>query len=140
VWPDDDYLLSLGKAVYAFAYLEWGIIYLAHDLNPGERTLHRSAAMTAGQVASELRSAIRRTTRSEAVRADARDVLAGYGGLIPRRNDILHAHPATFEGVQRLRRGGPIHHDDFASFTRDCLAVSSQASVLFWSLRRGETS
>ena len=29
--PDDDYLIALGWANYAFLYLEWSVIYTLHD-------------------------------------------------------------------------------------------------------------
>jgi hypothetical protein len=141
---DSEYLEALGRAIYRWALMEWDIIYLAEELNPAGRTVHRSATMTSGLVAQQLRSALAASTMSASVLADAENISAAYDALIPRRNDIVHAHPATIDGLQRLHRvrgdstQESIQLDDLRAFTSECAGLARRANGLFWSLRRGE--
>jgi hypothetical protein len=146
MWPDDDYLHHLGRAAYGFAYLEWGIIYLAAELDPDQPSVNRSAGLAAGLVAAMLRNAIAASKMSADVLADAKTYAAEFDRLIPRRNDIVHAHPATIEGDQRLHRRRPagttltIQVELLDAFVDDCLSLSGQVGDLFWDLRDGRRS
>ena len=142
MWPEDAYLLQLGRATYVFAYLEWAVIYLAQELS-SERQVGASTGLTAGEVARLMRGAIVETGRSVEVRSEAEAIAMRYERLTSRRNDIIHAHPATIDGDQRLhrkRRSGTqvtvqIEHMD--TFVDDCLLLSRDVNRLFWDLRDG---
>ena len=103
--PEPEYLLLLGRAAYTWAYTEWTLLYaikwatgddLAHLVGgPGGRIVGRfhQVVQAAPGTGSELAAA--RTGATELVR------------LNQRRNDILHARPATVGGQQRLHRWDP---------------------------------
>ena len=124
--------------------MEWAIINLAEQLYPEGRKAHRSAAMTSGHVARQLRSALDETEVSDSAFMDARAISDEYTALLKRRNGIVHAHPATMSGQQRLysvRDDGThesIEVDDLVAFSSDCARLGNRASALSWTLRQGE--
>lgn len=125
--------------------MEWAIVYLAKELHPEGRKIRRSATMTSGHVARHLRSAIDETEASDSAYADAKAIADEYDALLLRRNDIVHAHPATISDEQRLHRVQAdgtheiIQLDDLVAFSSDCTRLGNRASALLWELRRGET-
>ena len=143
---DPDYLEALGRAIYRWAMMEWAIIYLAEELHPEASTLQRSATMTSENVTQQIRAALAATKVSESTLADAKAILYEYDTLVPRRNDIVHAHPATVSGQQRLHRVRPdgtrdvIEVDDLLAFSSECARLGNQASALLWALRQGDRS
>lgn len=55
---NNDFLLALGRVIYNFSYLEWGVVYVCATLK-GSRTYVSSAGTkTGGQIAKDLRQAI----------------------------------------------------------------------------------
>jgi hypothetical protein len=143
---DPDYLEALGRAIYRWAMMEWAIIYLAEELHPEAGTVQHSATMTSDEVTKHFRSALSATKISESTLADTREILYEYDTLVPQRNDIVHAHPATVSGQQRLHRVRAdgtrqvIELDDLLAFSSDCARVGNKASALLWELRQGEKS
>lgn len=141
---DSDYLEALGRAIYRCAQMEWAIVYLVEELHPETRRVQRSANMTAAHLARKLRSALVETKVSDSAYTDARSISNEYGELLSRRNDIVHAHPATITGDQRLHRvlGDGTHEcielDDLVAFSGDCAELGNRASALLWALRQGE--
>jgi hypothetical protein len=141
---DSDYLEALGRAIYRWAMMEWAIIYLAEELRPEGGAIQRSATMTSTEVTQLFHSALADTAIPASTLADARAILYEYDTLVPRRNDIVHAHPATISGQQRLHRvradgtREAIQLDDLVAFSSDCARVANQASALLWALRKGE--
>ncbi len=141
---DPDYLESLGRAIYRWAQMEWAIVYLTKEIHPEGRAVQRSATMTAGHIARRLRSALDETNVSDAAFSDAKSIANEYEALLQRRNDIVHAQPATMSGQQRLHRvradgtHESIEVDDLLAFSSDCARLGNKASALLWALRQGE--
>lgn len=102
--PDDDYLIALGWANYAFLYLEWGVIYVLHDVTG--RTVTSLSKQTPRRLSQLL-------TERWAHDADLSALAESYAEIVSRREDIAHSHPATRqiggtgESLQRLRRHKP---------------------------------
>lgn len=142
---DPDYFESLGRAIYRWAQMEWAIVYLAEEIHSEGRKAHRSASMTSVLVARQLRSALGDTNVSDSAYTDAKAISDEYEDLIRRRNEIVHAHPATIKDEHRLHRvlaDGThelIELDDLVAFSSECARLGSRASALLWALRRGET-
>lgn len=55
---DDPYLISLGRATYVFATLEWNAVWCAERLAPG--FINDLKKKTAGKIASDLLALINR--------------------------------------------------------------------------------
>ncbi|MDJ0923599.1 MAG: hypothetical protein QNJ77_03475 [Acidimicrobiia bacterium] len=141
---DSEYLESLGRVIYRWAQMEWAIIYLAKEIDPEGRTIRQTASMTSGHVARQLRSALEETKVSDSAYSDARAISKEYDDLLLRRNDIVHAQPATIGGEHRLHRvradgtHESIELDDLLDFSSDCARLGNRASALLWELRKGE--
>ena len=141
---DSDYLESIGRAIYRWAQMEWAIVYLVEELHPDSHRVQRSASMTSAHLARQLRSALDETKVSDSAYTDARSISSEYVELLARRNDIVHAHPATITGDQRLHRVRAdgtherIELDDLVAFSGDCAELGNRASALLWALRRGD--
>jgi hypothetical protein len=124
--------------------MEWTIVHLVKELHPEGRAVQRSDKMTAGHVARQLQSAISETKVSNSAYSDAKAIANEYGDLLKRRSEILHAHPATISGEQRLHRvradgtHDAIKLDDLVAFSGDCTGLSNRASALLWKLRKGQ--
>jgi hypothetical protein len=142
---DPDYFESLGRAIYRWAQMEWALVYLAEGLRSEGSKAHRSASMTSVLVARRLRSALADTKVSDSAYMDAKAIADEYADLLRRRNDIVHAHPATIKDQHRLHRvradgtHEEIGQDDFLAFSSDSARLGNRASALLWALRRGET-
>ena len=102
--PDDDYLIALGWANYAFLYLEWSIIYALHD------TTGRSVTSLSKKPPGRLSKLLAERWAHD---ADLRALAENYAEIVSRREDIAHSHPATQqidgagESLQRLHRHKP---------------------------------
>lgn len=104
--PDDDYLLLVGQMAYMVGSLEGTILvdlpglaqHLPADLNPSAL-----AGKTTGKLAKALSKAAVSITNDD-VRAYVELAASILDGVSSRRNDLLHARPATVEGEQRLYR------------------------------------
>jgi hypothetical protein len=101
---DPEYLRLLGRALYNFTYLEWGIIYTIVKLSTnGFESVPRGE--TAQKIARALTRAIAETRpplptdlRLQLIKLDER-----YRAGIKVRNRLLHGHPYTAaDGSQRL--------------------------------------
>jgi hypothetical protein len=129
---DPEYTALLGAAVYAFAYTEWLLMEILRRLEPDD-TQASLAVLTSGQVAGRLRSALERVPPEE-----EREIGKRFASLVERRNDMIHAHPATAaDGAQRLNRWAP-HKARFwfvsdallREFIADVEALNSDANAL----------
>ena len=103
---NDDYATLLGKAIYIFAYYEWGIIYIIENFNHGfVHTYSREKTMTSGVVKSELKRVISdvNTDFSKITQEELRKCFVQFNELIDKRNALIHAHPcADTDGAQIL--------------------------------------
>lgn len=105
---DPAYLQALGRAVYNFTYLEWGVIWTIAKLsNDGFGSVPKGK--TAVEIAKALTKAINQTKPplSAALRTRLVKVDQSYRDAIKRRNKLFHAHPYTAkDGRQQLGGGG----------------------------------
>jgi hypothetical protein len=102
----DAYATLVGKAVYVFAYYEWGIIWAMEFLEPGfVQRYSRQQVMTSGTVARELQRIIASpaTSFAKVSRADLEALCDEFLLLIEKRNALIHAHPMMdTDGAQIL--------------------------------------
>lgn len=122
--PEESYLALLGRAAYTWAYTEWVLIYAVRWATGDD--ISGLAGMTGGHIVGASSDMV------QGQQAAPYDVhRAAVEGSDPlkrlndRRNDILHARPATIDGEQRLNRWaptqeaaspGPIQHGDLEAF------------------------
>jgi hypothetical protein len=112
----DEYVCSLGYAVYAFSYLEWGAIYIADTLKPGyirddlrrlEKIGKERRKRSAGQIACDLERLIEQAVGRYPHLYDRMKAFhAEFTALARQRNKLLHSNPYTVkgrEGEQRLQ-------------------------------------
>jgi hypothetical protein len=104
-WPEDEYLIELGKLIYSIASLE-GL--LLSDLPRMPTTI---AELSPKELAGHTTTGIGRQllTLAPSIQDRAWREYIGRGGealvdLGPKRNSILHARPATIDGRRRLHR------------------------------------
>ncbi len=104
-WPEDDYLLKLGKVIYSIASIEGLLIFdlsslpeQVEGLTPQDLARHTTTTIGRRLIrgATSVVDPAWRTYLDRGGRA----LLA----LGPNRNAVLHARPATIEGRQRLHR------------------------------------
>lgn len=137
--------MLLGRAAYTWAYTEWDLIYMLHWATG--RDLGRTA--TGGQLVDEFREMLAKDRGTNPDSFDlAREAAAELERLNHRRNDILHAHPATVAGNQRLDRYAPSHphatpgaveRSDLVDFVREVEAARSLTDKLFEELSAAST-
>lgn len=105
--PDRDYLELLGRAAYTWAYTEWMLLYVIKWAT--EEDLAALVGGTGGRIVRRFHKVVNDPRRVghavDTARAGADELLR----LNHRRNDILHARPATVEGEQQLHRWDPTH-------------------------------
>lgn len=96
---------ALAEAIYAGSYLEWALLGDLPRLTdpPEELSIESLSRSTMGQVAAAVRRGASRTTdpAEEAWLKAAADALET---VVDRRNQVVHAHPATITGEQMLYR------------------------------------
>lgn len=130
MWPEDEYLSALGRAVYAYSYLEWSVICAVRSSGiPTERLAPLTATALAGRF------------HKFTVSIAEPELADEFGALVERRDDLLHAHPVSDEdGDQRLARwvvfktGQKAFHitpEWLHAFERDCLALSRRVRALY---------
>lgn len=110
---DEPYLSSLGLALFVFARLEWEAVYLVEIIygrkhNPASITGYVGSvgAKTAGQIANDLTQAVAGMSDAK-LKAAVEPHAVEFARLVRRRNDLMHANPATApNGDQRLFRHG----------------------------------
>jgi hypothetical protein len=97
---NDEYAALLGKAVYAFAYYEWTIIYIIDKFKKGfvaEYSRPKKQGLTSGAVKRELKDATAKATFpiNNVTERDILDCISKFEELIEKRNALIHAHPFT---------------------------------------------
>jgi hypothetical protein len=101
---DDKYAVILGKAVYAFAYYEWIIIYILEYLDEGfVNRYSRGNPMPSGAVAVQLSDIIGRANLPSSVtRVELEQCALSFGKLKEQRNALIHAHPITSNDGEQI--------------------------------------
>jgi hypothetical protein len=103
---NDDYALLVGKAVYAFAYYEWTIIWIIEFLESGFVSEYsRERPMTSGAVQQRFKNAIDhlQSEPNSITTVELNSCLSAFSGLVIKRNALIHAHPCTdVDGSQVL--------------------------------------
>lgn len=98
---EEEYVAALGRAVYGFAYYEWGVVYLIDRLEPGfvRQYIESKRPMTSGVVARRLRDAVdgyrERTRHDDPKVLKIEKCLLLFDELREKRNRLIHAHPIT---------------------------------------------
>ena len=110
---DESYTGLLGKAVYAFTYYEWTIIYIIEYLQSGfVQDYSRKTIMTSGKVSSYFSNLY---VAGHEMETDIIKCQKDFAYLFERRNALIHAHPITAEdGAQILNyqtKSKSIYHD-----------------------------
>jgi hypothetical protein len=99
----DDYIKSLGRAVYAFSYLEWGVVWTSERLSPG--FIAGVSKLTAGRIGKRFGSLAKNAPLDPAVVAELVSQASRFEALVLVRNDLIHSNPHTaIDGEQRLLR------------------------------------
>ncbi len=94
--PEDDYLLAVGWAHYAFLYLEWEVIYVLHRITETE---------VASLTADSPRGLFRKLQKHWTDDPDYPNLVERYNDIVTRREHLAHSHPASHpDGTQRLHR------------------------------------
>ena len=128
----DEYLRALGRAVFNFAYLEWGVIWLVETMQRG--FLNDSSKMTSGKIANRFCDAAEQLDDAVPDKQALRSLSQKFKCLVPDRNRLVHSHTYTApEGANELmylgrhgRKAWPIElMTDFAS---RAAAVSIEAN------------
>ena len=103
---DERYTALLGRAVYAFAYYEWVVIYAVDLLRPGFVAEYSRGKRphTSGRVAKKLKAAVEDMPAGsdEKLRLDLREAAESFEELVHRRNALVHAHPITHAGGDQI--------------------------------------
>ncbi|QHD09780.1 hypothetical protein [Pseudomonas sp. R76] len=101
---DNEYIKDLGLATFAFAQLEWNVVWCCECLQGNYiRKLERK---TAGNIASDFIRFAKRV-RGPELRAALVESGENFKILVKSRNGLLHAKPGTDkDGGQRLFRDG----------------------------------
>ena len=115
------YLAAIGMATYCFARLEWDAVYCGQKLSPGY--VKTVAVKTAGMIAKDL-TCFAKLITEPAKQARYQTAAGEFARLVKRRNDLMHATPATVGSDQRLVRHSipwqPNEIDDLADEFTAC--------------------
>lgn len=131
---DDQYLRALGRAAYNFAYLEWGIVWLAECINAG--FLNEVRYLTAGQIATRFEEAVVKLRDEHPDRVVLQLLALSFGELVDERNRLMHGNPHTAAGgEQRLLYDGKHGRIDWTAqlidgFSDQTATASIEASRL----------
>jgi hypothetical protein len=109
-FPDEDYLLALGRLSYAVSYLEWTVLGDLPRVSglPPELQLRALVGNTTGAMGRRMGDArLLAKVADPKVRAWLEAAGEHLVEVAARRNSVLHARPATVEGRQRLHRWDP---------------------------------
>ncbi len=148
--PDDAYLMLLGRAAYTWAYTEWSLLYIIKWAT-GEDLSHLVGG-TGGRIVRRFESVVDDLEAPDNLRDGARESARRLLALNDRRNDLLHARPATTPDTeeQRLNRWAPgndaatpgfIEHTDIERFITELEDVEDLIDPLHeWLYQRDQQS
>ncbi len=105
MYPEDDYLTLLGRALYSMNYCEYLAIEVTCWLDKN-LDFARLAGSEGGAIADALKAAV--ALAGPSVPVEAVEIANQFGLLVYDRNDVIHARPSTDnQGRQRLFRWAP---------------------------------
>ncbi len=135
---DDGYVALVGQAAFAFTYLEWQIISLGQKIALG--FINDVSHKTAGAMAKTFAEKIIAFGGDPSLKTELAELADRFSELVSRRNDLLHAHPATIRGEQRLHywsvsRTFTWEPDDIVSFAHETEALASKGNALYYDRR-----
>jgi len=129
---DNEYVKALGLAVYAFARLEWQVVWCSEKINPGALRKITSEEMTAGAIAKHFANLVRNMPKSEA-KADLAESAEEFASLVGKRNEIVHGKPCTAPtGEQRLSGSSIIEIVDLANAADSFVRCGGKLNALFY--------
>jgi hypothetical protein len=103
---NEKYVLELGKAVYAFAYYEWNIIYIIDSLRDGgfvkEYSRPKKGFYTSGGVQEKLKDLVEKTKSNIEINNSLNLIHSRFVELINLRNALIHGHPSTSFGGEQV--------------------------------------
>lgn len=108
VYPEQEYLESIGRCAYGISSIEWLLLGDLPRLNTesSNLSLEKLNGLSTGQIAQTVRNEVEKVSDPE-TQAYIKACGEALGVLARKRNDILHARPATIDGQQRLFRWAP---------------------------------
>jgi len=104
---EDTYLISLGRATYAFSSYEATIVHLIDKLKPGylaEYSRHKRGYM-AGNVLTKLKEDVIDNAATDFAKLSKDELTVihdNFQALIIRRNTLIHGHPITAENGEQI--------------------------------------
>ncbi len=125
----DEYIASLGRAVYAFSLLEWNIIWCLERMVPSDiGSVSRKMSM---QISKKF-SRISQKILDSNLRDQCITVSTEFELLVKKRNALLHAKPGTAtDGSQLLfRNGNPWTISAIDALADEFAALSIKANAL----------
>jgi hypothetical protein len=126
---DDSYLRSLGRAIYHFQYLEWGVVYLCERLEPGY--IHSVKGKTSKMIARDFERLAPTWTGVSAVAARLVGLAKSFLDLADRRNGLVHATPYTeHDSSQQLGYSGRSGEYKWSGHQIDALALDCQNAAI----------
>lgn len=126
---DSAYVAAIGLATYCFARLEWDAVYCGEKLSSGY--INTVAKKTAGTIAQNItKFAYLIVDQNKRTRFQA--ATGQFVRLVERRNDLMHANPATVGGEQRLvRHGTPWQLSEINDLADEFTACSMELNELY---------
>jgi hypothetical protein len=96
---DNNYTELLGKAVYAFAYYEWTIIYIIEHLEKGfvSNYCRSKKLLTSGAILKKFESLLMDNPNQS-----FENCKNDFSLLIEERNALIHAHPCTSRNGEQI--------------------------------------
>ncbi|WP_316204533.1 hypothetical protein [Bradyrhizobium sp. SZCCHNS3051] len=119
---DDEWLRALGQAVLYFSFLETAVVAIISSLTPTDPSYMEKALdgrKTAGQVGKDLKTSIDKLPKGNR-RSELEQLATRFVAAVDRRNDMLHAMPASLGG----------EHTHLVRLTRDKFVVWSTSELL----------
>ena len=116
-YPEDEYVIAIGKLAYAVSYLEWAILGdLPHISGlPPQIGIEALTGKTTGGIADVIGSrAVLAQVSDPVIQNWLSEASTHLKAVSQARNGILHARPATINGRQRLNRWDPSRGETFA--------------------------
>ena len=136
---NDAYVSLVGQAVYAFTYLEWQIVSIGEKIAPG--FVEKTSKSTAGKISEKFEENLLTFSGTPDLKIDLDVLIQDFKNVTGRRNDLIHAHPATVNGEQRLHRWTTTktvswNPEDVLTLIHEVEKLAGRGNALFYDIRR----